>query len=164
MALRLPGELAGLLHALGFAWPESDEDRLLDMGRAWIAFSGRIGQPVGEAARHALGVLDGNSGEAFDAFGRTWAGGEGPAPALRDGATAATVIGTGLIVCAGIVLALKLNIIVQLSQLAVQIFQAVTAAPGTAGASLALIALYKKRTGVLIGMLTTLATQAISNP
>jgi hypothetical protein len=162
MGLRLPGELTPLLGLLGHTWPETDEERLLEMGRSWIAFSGRVDQPVGDAAAHARRLLSGGEGEAFDAFRQSWSSGDGPGAALKDGATAATVIGTALIVCSGIVLALKINIIVQLSQLAVQISQAVTAAPATSGASLAAIAVCRQRASALIGTLTTMATRAVS--
>ena len=163
MTLRLPGALTPFIQLLGHTWPESDEDGLYAMGRSWMAFSGRVHRPVGDAMGHAHRLLTSGEGAAMDAFGATWRSGEGPAPALKDGATAALVIGTGLVVCAGVVLALKINIIVQLSQLAVQTAQAVAAAPETFGASLATVAASRQRTGALLDVLNTTATRAISS-
>ncbi|MEV4656932.1 hypothetical protein [Micromonospora sp. NPDC049301] len=38
MGIQIPGELSGLLNELGYLWPESDEERLFELGQAWIAF------------------------------------------------------------------------------------------------------------------------------
>ncbi|WP_433650306.1 hypothetical protein ACQP2C_28230 [Micromonospora zamorensis] len=71
------------------------------------------------------------------------------------------MIGAGLMVCAGIVLALKINVIVQLTLLAIQIAQAVATAAVTFGASLLEIPIFKLITGALIDQLLNMATEAV---
>lgn len=65
-------------------------------------------------------------------------------------------------ICAGIVLALKVNVIVQLTLLAIQIAQAIATAAVTFGASLLEIPIFKKIiTGVIIDQLLNYATEAV---
>lgn len=163
MGLQLPGELVSLLQMLGYNWPEADEEKLFEMGNAWLEFGGRFAQPIGEAGSHAQAVWTDNQGEGIEAFRSAWESPDAPAPALEDGTTAADIVGAGLMVCAGIVLALKINVIVQLTILAVQIAQAIATAAVTFGASLLEIPIFKEIAGFIIDQIIGMALEAILN-
>jgi hypothetical protein len=104
-----------------------------------------------------------NQGEGISAFRQEWTDQEAPHNNLSDATTAAQIIGAGLMVCAGIVLALKINVIVQLTILAVEIAQAIATAVATFGASLAEIPIFKIITGFLIDQIIDFALNAILN-
>lgn len=161
MGLTIPGELATLLNDLGYLWPETDEQTLLAMGSSWSGFGVGIRQPVADAHGHAQQVWSVNQGQAVEAFRHAWNDPSGPHRNLLDGATGAMGIGAGLMVCAGIVLALKINVIVQLVQLAIEIAEAIATAPVTFGASLLEIPVFKEITGLLINLLINVAMNAI---
>ena len=163
MGLQLPGELISLLGMLGYDWPEADEEKLFKMGNSWLGFAGKVGQPVGDAQAQAQQVWTGQQGEGIDAFRKAWSHEDAPAPALQDAGTAATIIGVGLMVCAAIVLVLKINVIIQLIMLAIQIAQAIATAVATFGASLLEIPIFKMITSIIIDQLIDLALQAILN-
>ncbi|MEV0650573.1 hypothetical protein AB0I28_35495 [Phytomonospora sp. NPDC050363] len=152
MALMLPSELADLLGLLGYDWPASNEESLIEMGQAWMDLSGELDGVIAEANAAAGGVWDGNLGAEIDAFKGWWTGDDGPVSTLDNGATAALIGGAGMIICGVIVIALKIMVIVQLVILAVQIAIAVAEAAVTFGASLLQIPLFQQ-----------LARQVISN-
>ncbi|MCO8271612.1 hypothetical protein M1L60_13530 [Actinoplanes sp. TRM 88003] len=153
MGMEIPGELRSLLGVLGFTWPEADETALAEMGRAWMAFSDRLESIVADATSIASEVWTEHEGQAVAAFQAWWAREDSPAPALLDGANAATLTGTGLMICGGIVLALKVAVIAQLAILAVQIAQAVATAVPTFGASLLEIPIFQQLSRVIVGNL-----------
>jgi hypothetical protein len=161
MGLTLPGELVSLLGMLGYTWPEADETKLLEMGQAWLQFPDRLAAPVAEADQWARQVWTENRDSAIERFEATWQAEDSAKTNLDDGATAASLIGAGLMVCAGIVLALKINVIVQLTLLAIQIAQAIATAAVTFGASLLEIPVFKLITGALIDQLLNMATEAV---
>ena len=72
---------------------------------------------------------------------------------LGDGSTAATLVGTGMMIVSGIVLALKIQVIIQLVTLAIQIAQAIATAVVTFGASLAEIPIFQQISSKFVGML-----------
>lgn len=153
MGLQLPGELVSVLGMLGYSWPEADETQLLAMGQAWIDFSGSIQGFVAEAGAGAAAVWSTNSGADITAFQQWWSGEDGPPGNLNDGATAALLTGTGLIICGMIVLGLKIAVIVQLVILAIQIAQAIATAGPTFGASLAEIPVFQQLARTVVGNL-----------
>lgn len=161
MGLQLPAELVSLLSMLGYTWPQADEEKLFQMGTEWMTFAGRFGSPLQDADAHAHKIWAGNKGDGITAFQKAWTHHDAPVPALRDGATAATMIGAGTMVCAGVVLVLKINVIVQLVLLAIEIAQAVAEAVVTFGASLVEIPIFKEITGLILDQLINLATNAI---
>lgn len=161
MGMELPGELVSLLGMLGYTWPESDETKLFEMGDAWLAFPERFGTGIADAEVAARQVWTGNQDSAVEAFQASWQEPESPRNNLEDGATAATLIGAGLMVCAGIVIALKINVIVQLILLAIQIAQAIATAVVTFGASLLEIPIFKMITQLVIDELLDLALNAV---
>ncbi|MCP2343638.1 WXG100-like domain-containing protein [Actinomadura rupiterrae] len=161
MGLQLPGELRSLLNMLGYSWPEADETKLLQMGSAWLRFAGTLGRPVADAHGHAQLVWTAHQADGVEAFRKAWSDHEAPHANLEDARTAAQIIGAALMVCGGVVLALKINTIVQLTILAVEIAQALATAPETFGASLAEIPVFKEITGALIDELINLAVNAV---
>ncbi|MFD5828014.1 hypothetical protein [Lentzea sp. NPDC060358] len=159
--MMLPPELSGLLNALGFNWPESDEGKLFDLGGLWSGFADRLGPAAATAEGHAQQVLSGNSGAAIDGFKAFWSDDEAPKKNLEDGATASSLIGAGLYVCAGVVVALKIAVVVQLAMLAVQIAQAIATAVPTFGLSLLEIPVFKEITSLLVDQAIDLAISQV---
>jgi len=151
--MEIPGELQSLLGILGYNWPEADETALVEMGQAWMSFSDRLEVIVSDATSTATEVWTEHEGEAVAAFRAWWAREDSPAKTLLDGANAATLTGTGLMICGGIVLALKVAVIAQLAILAVEIAQAVATAVPTFGASLAEIPIFQQLTRTIVGNL-----------
>jgi hypothetical protein len=161
MGLQLPGELISLLSMLGYNWPQADETKLFEMGNAWMGFPDRITAGLKDADVSAQQVWTGNQDSAIDAFQTSWQQPDSARTNLEDGATAATLIGAGLMVCAGIVLALKINVIVQLIMLAIEIAEAIATAAPTFGASLAEIPIFKEITQLIVDQLINLALNAV---
>ena len=151
--MEIPGELRSLLGVLGYHWPEADETALVEMGRAWMSFADRLEAIVADATSTATEVWTEHEGESVAAFQAWWAREDSPAKTLLDGANAATLTGTGLMICGGIVLALKVAVIAQLAILAVEIAQAVATAAPTFGASLAEIPIFQQLTRTIVGNL-----------
>ncbi|GAA4636119.1 hypothetical protein GCM10023196_084650 [Actinoallomurus vinaceus] len=156
MGMQLPGELATLLQDLGFMWPKSDEEKLFHKGGHWLNFGGQLDQPVSNANDHATRVYTQNKGEGVQAFQTSWNGQDSPHKNLLNGTTGATIISAGLMICGGIVLALKINVIVQLVQLAIEIITAATSLVAAAW-----IPVLKKITSMLINLCLSLAMNAV---
>ncbi|PZF94779.1 hypothetical protein [Micromonospora deserti] len=163
MGLTIPGELASLLSMLGYDWPESDETAIFQLAGEWTGMAGRISGSVAQLESAARTVLDNNRGESFTAFAGEWNDGESAARNIADAARPATVIGVGLMVAAGVVLALKIQVIIQLALLAIQIAQAIATAAVTFGASLLEIPIFKMITGLIIDQLIGMAVEAVLN-
>jgi hypothetical protein len=161
--MMLPPELSGLLNTLGFNWPESDEGKLFDLGGHWSALADRLGPAAAAADGHAQQALTANSGTAMDRFKEFWTDGEAPKQNLDDGATASSLVGVGLHVCAGVVVALKIAVVVQLAMLAVEIAQAIATAVPTFGASLLEIPIFKEITSLLLDQAIDLAISQVLN-
>lgn len=161
MGLQLPGELAWLLNELGFTWPEADEEKLFQLGQNWIGFAGRLPSIADDSHTAAAHTWTNNKGQGIEAFQASWTDGEAPHATLTDAITGAQVVGACFFVCAGIVLALKINVIVQLVQLAIEIAEAIATAAPTFGASLLEVPVFKEITGRLIQMLVNLAMEPL---
>ena len=141
MTMTLPPALVSTLSALGFDWPDSDEDKLEAMGNAWRAFATTLTSLVDDADREARSVWTKNEGFSIDAFKQSWQGTEAPLASLRDGALAATAIGDGCLASAAIVVALKVTMIGQVAAFARTCYIAAIAAktPWTAAAAIAAV-------------------------
>jgi hypothetical protein len=161
MGLLIPAELAGLLDDLGYAWPEVDEAQLFDLGRQWMSLAATMDGIRRDADSIAEGVTAANSGGAVDAFTARWQARDSASAVLRDGVRAACLVGTGLFICAGVVLALKINMIVQLTVLLIEITAAIAAAAETLGASLLELPAARKRTDIAINLIVNAALEAI---
>jgi hypothetical protein len=161
VGIQIPGELADLLNDLGYTWPEADEEKLFQLGQHWLDYSGAMQQAVQDAAGSAAKVWSDNRGDAVDAFRAMWQAPEAPHAVLADGVTAATVIGGCLFLCAAVVLALKINVIVQLTILLIEIIQAVATAPETFGGSLLEIPVFKKLCDLAVNFIISKAMEAV---
>ncbi|MEV4622707.1 hypothetical protein AB0J74_28840 [Asanoa sp. NPDC049573] len=153
MSLDLPGELRSLLGVLGYTWPEADEDKLFEMGQAWLNFATTLDRLTTSTQAGASPVWSTNAGADITAFESWWTNENSPLATMRDGMPAAILTGTGLIICGTIVLALKVAVIVQLTILAIEIAQAIATATVTVGASLAEIPIFQQLTRVAVGAL-----------
>jgi hypothetical protein len=159
--MQSPAGLGQIMNMVGRQWPMSDEEKLLKMGRAWLGLSGDMGRLTGGAGAHAAGAWSAQQGKGVAAARDKWDAADSPHKNLLDGLTGADIVGLGLMICAAIVLVLKVNFIVQLIQLAVQLFQAMAAAPGTLGASSLQIPILKEITGRLLDLCTTMAMNGV---
>jgi hypothetical protein len=161
MGLQLPGELADLLNELGYTWPKSDETKLFELAQRWLQFAGTVGSMPGEARTAGQAVLADNHGTAMTAFAQRWSADKSAVSVLDDCVTGSQVMGACLVVCAAVVLALKINVIVQLTILLIEIIEAIASAPPTFGASLLEIPVFKKLTDIAINYLIGQAMEAI---
>jgi hypothetical protein len=151
-ALMLPGELASLLTMLGYTWPKTDEVKTFELGEKWMDYGGKLKEIHGQTVPHAETVTLENVGADIEAFKKKWIEKDAGAQVVEDGGTGAMVVGGGLFVAAGLVLALKIAVVVQLTVLAVQIATALAAAGPTFGASLGWIPVAKKIADVAIDL------------
>lgn len=161
MGIDIPGELADLLNQLGYTWPKSDETALFELGGDWLDFSGKLQPIAGEAVAAADKARTGNVGQAIDAFGKVWDDDDSAVNVLNRAVVGSQIVGGALYVCAAIVLALKIAVIVQLTILLIQIIQAIATAAVTFGASLAEIPLFKKLADIAIDIVIDKALEAI---
>ena len=161
MGLDLPGPLETLLNDLGYTWPETDETDLFSLGSTWLQLGGSLGQIQQTADTAAQQVSAVNQGEAIDAFLKKWAGENAPAKVLADASSGVQFGGAALLLCAGVVLALKINTIVNLTILACEIAEAIATAVPTFGASLAEIPVFKEITDRIIQAIINEAVTAI---
>ncbi len=129
---------------LGYSWPEADEAELLELSQVWMRFSGTVDGIVSEAHSTAATVWSEHEGLDISAFQDWWHHEESPAATLVDGGTAAILTGTGLVICAMIILALKIAVIVQLVILVIEIDEAIATAVPSCGASLAEIPIFQQ--------------------
>jgi hypothetical protein len=159
--LMLPGGLADLLNEMGYIWPKSDEVKIFELGQHWMGFGTTLQGIHGEAQPHAQHVTTHNLGEAIDAFKQRWDAEDAGAALVRDGATGSMVVGACLFVAAGLVLALKINVIVQLTILVIEIAQAIATAAVTFGASLAEIPVFKKLADIAINLILSQVIEAL---
>ena len=161
MGLQIPGELANLLNDLGYLWPKSDEEKLFELGQHWIDFSSAVRQAADDADSAAARAWTGNTGDAVDAFRRFWADEKSASATTHAGANGSLAVGAALIVCAAVVLALKINVIIQLVTLAIEIAEALATAVPTFGASLLEIPVFKEITNRLMQLIISEALGAI---
>lgn len=163
MGLQLPGELRGLLSMLGFNWPAADEEKLFEMAQTWMNQANTIRSHVDDATNAAAQVWKGNTADTVAAFQAAWEAADSPAERLKLAATGAQIIGAGLMVIAGVVLALKIAVIAQLVACAIQIAAAIAAAAATFGASLAQIPIAKMLAKYAIDIAIDKAVTAVLN-
>jgi hypothetical protein len=163
VGMSLPSELTSLLSMLGYDWPESDETKLYDLGDTWTKLSDQITGAIDQLEDAARTVTDNNISKDIDAFRSEWEDGESAVRNIADIGEPSNIISIGLMIAAGVVLALKLQMIVQLVTLAIQIAQAIATAVVTFGASLLEIPIFKMITSMLIDQLLNMAIEAVLN-
>jgi hypothetical protein len=148
---------------LGYDWPEPDEEKLFNLGNTWTDLADQITGAVDKLESAAKTVIDNNIGEDIAAFKSEWEDGESAVRNIADIGEPSNIISIGLMIAAGVVLALKMQMIVQLITLAIQIAQAIATAVATFGASLLEIPIFKMITSKLIDMLLDMAIEAVLN-
>jgi len=161
VGLTLPGALETLLNDLGFTWPEVDESELFDVGSHWTGLGGSLGDAVVQADAAARQVPQANEGDAVAAFLEKWSGSNAPVRVVSDAACGVEMGGAAIMLCAGVVLALKANTIANLAILAAEIAEALATAVPTFGASLAEIPVFKEVTQRVINAAINEAVNAI---
>ncbi len=161
MGMQLPGELVSVLGILGFTWPEGDEEKLFELGNTWTKFAGTLRGHTDTTTTHAQNVWQVNVSDTTAAFEEAWKSAKGPITSLQDAAQTCELIGVGLMVCAAIVLALKISVIVQLVTLTIEIAEAIATAVVTFGASLAEIPIFREITKLILDQLLNLAISKV---
>ncbi|KAA9165864.1 hypothetical protein FPZ12_005145 [Amycolatopsis acidicola] len=159
----LPPALSQVLNTLGFSWPEGDEGKIFDLAGEWNSFADQLHPSIDQAHQHVEEVWSKNHAKGIDQLKTFWTDSEAPKKNLDDGATAATMIGAGLNVCAGIMVALKVAVIAELVALTIQIAQAIATAVVTFGASLAEIPVFRMITKTLLDQALDLAIGKVLN-
>lgn len=159
----IPSELASLLSAIGYDWPESDEESLFNLAGEWSGMADQISGKVDSLNAAAKSLIESNIGEDIDAFGEEWGDAESAVNNIADAADPSNIVNVVLTVAAGLVLALKIQVIVQLVLLAVQIAQAIATAAVTFGASLLEIPIFKEITGLIVDQLIGLVIDQVLN-
>jgi hypothetical protein len=142
--IQLPGEVRTFLQIIGFTYPAGDETKLLDLGQEWMSLADKIEQHVEEAKHTAEQAWNKNSSDMIEAFKSKWMGEGGPANRMGGGAIGSQILAAGTMVAAGIVLAMKINAIVQATLTLIEIAAALAAAAVTFGASTAIIPILKE--------------------
>ncbi|MGW4799531.1 hypothetical protein ACWEPC_44660, partial [Nonomuraea sp. NPDC004297] len=85
-------------------------------------------------------------------FLREWQVGDAPRTVVAEGVTGSRVVACCLVLCALLVLALKIHMIVQLVALLARIRLAAVTAPATSGGSLLTVPAAKRVTGLLLDL------------
>ncbi|HEY8454514.1 MAG TPA: hypothetical protein VIL34_02885 [Actinopolymorphaceae bacterium] len=160
MGLQLPSELVTVLGMIGINWPESDEEKIFRMGQTWLSFGSKLSGIGGESDQAAQQVWTGHQGDAVEAFKKKWDE-FGALKNLDIASNTGIGLGMGLFVYAAIVLVLKINAIIQLVILAIQIAQAIAMAAATFGASLLEIPIFRQITKTIIENLIMMAIMEI---
>jgi len=163
VGLQLPSELRSLLSMLGYDWPEPDEEKLFNLGNTWTDLADQIGGAIDKLEAAAKTVIDNNVSDDIAAFKSEWEDGESAVRNIADIGEPSNIISIGIMIAAGVVLALKMQMIVQLVTLAIQIAQAIATAVATFGASLLEIPIFKMITSKLIDMLIDMAIESVLN-
>lgn len=161
MGMQLPGELITLLSVLGYEWPESDEEKIFNLAGEWTGMAEQIGPRVESLSAAARSLIEGNSGGDIDAFQADWEKEDSALTNIADIGDPSYEINIGLVITAGIILALKIAVIVQLAILAFQIAWAIATAPVTFGASMLQVPIFKQITGFIIDQLLDQALNAV---
>jgi hypothetical protein len=163
VGMQLPSELRSFLSMIGYDWPEPDEEKLFDLGNTWTDLADQVTGAIDKLESAAKTVIDNNIGAEIDAFKSEWEDGESAVRNIQDLGEPSNIISIGLMIAAGVVLALKLQMIVQLVTLAIQIAQAIATAAVTFGASLLEIPIFKMITSMLVEQIIDMALEAVLN-
>ncbi|MCL2582817.1 MAG: hypothetical protein FWE35_10210 [Streptosporangiales bacterium] len=133
MTIMLPDELAWILNMLGFNWPNIDEDELTASAKDHRQMKAKVEQAAAKGRASAGKVGAANEGKSVDAFKSRW--GNVSEPHLGHLAEVHGLLADGLDVLAGVVVAAKTAVIVQLAELAAEVASAAAASVVTFGIS-----------------------------
>lgn len=144
MGIQLPGALVSYLNQLGIMWPEGDEEKVYEYGKAWMDMGKRVEDIAEEGHRSKERLCQCSEGDAAEAFRRSFEENDGPTTNGKDLALGLKLGGGVLYVAAAAILAFKIYAIVQLVQLMANTLKAIAMAPPTYGASLKMIPIYQQ--------------------
>lgn len=161
MTITAPPNVAYALSLIGITWPDTDEDKIYNLGDAWMAVSRELGAVADAMDTHARTLWNTGLGVGVEAFRLKWTESDAPSATIRDGARAAALIADGLYTAYKIVVAYKLKIIAEIASLAVSAGVMVYGAFYTFGAALLAAPLLRWATRVAIDELTSLAVQSV---
>ncbi|MYT73298.1 MULTISPECIES: hypothetical protein [unclassified Streptomyces] len=159
----LPPELDWILDLLGFDWPNLNEVKMIEAANEWL----RLGQAAADAQTQgnaAAQPITAFSGEAVEKFTDEWgkfAGGALGVGYLDVISVASGALAGALTACAAIVAEMKLAIIIQLIDLAIEFAAAQASAVFTLGASEAAFAARVVMVRQLVGRLLKEAAQKV---
>ncbi|MGY0491371.1 WXG100-like domain-containing protein [Streptomyces sp. WG-D5] len=162
--IKLPNELDWLLDILGFQWPNIDIDTMMEAAQEWTEFGSTVQQFAQDGNAAAAAVTSMNSGDAVDAFIEEWGkfGDGGTGVGYLDLLHEASIVLAGLLeICAVIIAAMKIAIIVQLIDLAIEFAVAQASAVVTLGASEAGLAARIVMIRAVVKQIITQAVQKI---
>ena len=156
MGMQLPSELTTALGFIGVDWPTSDEEKIFGMGGSWLGFAGQLKTVAGDATQAVEKVSNGHRGPTVESFKKLWDE-YGGTRNLDIASAAGTGFSVGLFVYAAVVLVLKINAMIQLVILTIQIAQAIATAAVTFGASLLEIPVFRQITKSIVENLLWMA-------
>ena len=133
MGLQLPDWLTEPASWVGIDWPEADEEKLYEAGKAWLEFAFALDPITERANKIAAEVVAENDGPVVGAFEAWWTSDLGPRERLHDDYLAALAIGTALLLFAAATLAAKIAFIAELIHLAASVAAMVVAGIMTGG-------------------------------
>jgi hypothetical protein len=161
MGMTLPGDLERLLNDLGFTWPEVDESDLFNVGGSWSQFGSNVAQAHATSAGATQQLLSTNQSDALGAFSTKLASPNSPHSVMGDASTGVQIVGGACYVAGGLVIGLKINTLINLIILTVEIIEAIATAVPTFGASLAEIPVFKEVTQRVINLIINEVVNAI---
>ena len=144
MGLQIPSELANLLNELGYMWPKSDEVKIIELGRLWLDLGGTLERAAADTSAAHQAAIGGQAGAAIDSYLTRWQAERSGPSVLSQATGGAPVVGAALFISSGVVLALKITVIIQLTILLMEIIEAIATAPETFGGSLLEVPVFKK--------------------
>ncbi|GAA4991682.1 hypothetical protein [Actinopolymorpha pittospori] len=145
MGMQLPSELSTALGFIGIDWPTSDEEKIFGMGGSWLGFAGQLKTVAGDATQAVEKVSDGHRGPTVESFRKLWDE-YGGTKNLDIASAAGMGFSVGLFVYAAVVLVLKINAMIQLVILTIQVAQAIATAVVSMGTSLLQIPVFRQIT------------------
>ena len=151
MSVTLPGPLVEVLGLVGLDWPETDEDKVFELGGKWIELWNTAQSFASDSDGAVQLAFAGNKNDAIEAVQAYWRDHGAPA-VMEPGAQAPLILGVGMMIFGVFVIALKIIFVVQLVILAIQIAQAIATAAPTFGASLLQIPIFRQLTRIALDL------------
>ncbi|MGO1973428.1 MAG: hypothetical protein ACTH2Q_10770 [Propionibacteriaceae bacterium] len=150
MGLQLPSELIDVLAMLGMTWPEADEELLFERAGYWMDFSTAADEQRSAADEAVAKMLAENSSPGLERFDDYWDRVAGDWGHMNGSSVTAGTVAVAYYAAAGLVLAMKIAVIVQLIALAIALAAAAAASFVTLGSSVAAAAAYARTVFTII--------------
>lgn len=162
MGMQLPGELIDVLAMLGMTWPEADEELLFERAGYWMDFSSAADDQREIADEAVIAMLAENSSPGLERFDDYWDRVAGDWGHMNGSSVTAGTVAVAYYAAAGLVLAMKIAVIVQLIALAIALAAAAAASYVTLGTSVAAAAAYARTVYTAIQRIVRMTIQAIA--